>query len=105
MADVHVEVGGRAYSLACRAGEEDRLRLLARLVDSRVTEARRAVGRGQEARELLLAALLLADELDDQRSQQANARLESESRIAALDRCAARLEALVAALEKPDAAS
>ncbi|USI73698.1 cell division protein ZapA [Sphingomonas morindae] len=105
MADVPIEVGGRAYTLACREGEQDRVRLLARLVDSRLTEARRAVGRGQEARELLLAAMLLADELDEQRTASAGIRIEGEARLAALERCAVRLEALVAALEKPAPAS
>ena len=67
MAEVSLTIGGRAYRLACRDGEEERLRLLGRLVDARATDAIRAVGRGNEPRELLLTALLLADELDEMR--------------------------------------
>ena len=99
MAQVRIEVGGRAYDIACRDGEEERLRLLGRLVDARATDAIRAVGRGNEPRELLLTALLLADELDEMRGAQATARLEEDARTAALERCAERLEALAERME------
>ncbi|ODU19954.1 MAG: hypothetical protein ABS87_12455 [Sphingomonas sp. SCN 67-18] len=68
MADVTLEIGGRSYSISCRDGEEDHLRALARLVDAKAENARAAVGGVNEARQLLLAALLLADELNDIRS-------------------------------------
>jgi cell division protein ZapA len=103
MAQVRLEIGGRQYDVSCRDGEEERLRLLGRLVDARATDVVRSTGRGNEARELLMTALLLADELDDARTTQANARLEDESRIAAIERCAEQLEALAARLEIPDA--
>jgi cell division protein ZapA len=103
MAQVQLEIGGRHYEVACKDGEEERLRLLGRLVDTRATDVIRAVGRGNEARELLLTALLLADELDDARSTQASARLEDETHAVAIERCAERLEALAARLEIPDA--
>ena len=96
MAQIGLDIGGRRYDVACRDGEEDRLRLLGRLVDARATDAIRSVGRGNEARELLLTALLLADELDE-----ASARLEDEKRVAAIERCAERIEALAARLEMP----
>jgi cell division protein ZapA len=68
MAEVTIEVGGRRYDVACRDGEEDQLRRLARLVDEKANQARAAVGGMNEARQLLLAALLLADELNDLRN-------------------------------------
>lgn len=68
MAQLRLQVGGRGYDLACRDGEEEKLRALARTVDARVADAARAVGTGNEARVLLLAALLLADELADRRA-------------------------------------
>jgi cell division protein ZapA len=101
MAQVKLEIGGRQYEVACRDGEEERLRLLGRLVDARATDVMRSVGRGNEARELLLTALLLADELDEARALQANARLEDDQRTSAIERCAEQLEALAARLEKP----
>lgn len=68
MADVTIEIGGRRYDVTCRDGEEDQLRRLARLVDDKAAQARAAVGGVNEVRQLLLAALLLADELVDLRT-------------------------------------
>ena len=63
MAEVEISVGGRAYSIACRDGGEDHLRTIATHVDRKAAEARAAVGDVNEARQLLFAALLLADEI------------------------------------------
>ncbi len=51
----------------CRDGGEARLQELGRLVDARAADVIRAIGQGDEARELLMTALLLADELDEAR--------------------------------------
>jgi len=67
MAEVSVEVAGRFYPLTCRDGEEAHLRLIAGLVDAKAKDAARAVGGVNETRQMLLAALLLADELNDRR--------------------------------------
>lgn len=63
MAEVTLAIGGREYSVACRDGGEEHLRSLARRVDAKVEEARGAVGTASEVRQLLFAALLLADDL------------------------------------------
>ena len=63
MAEVELSVGGRKYSIACRDGGEDHLRTIAAHVDRKVAEARAAVGNVNETRQLLYAALLLADEI------------------------------------------
>lgn len=101
MAQVRLDIGGRQYEVSCRDGEEERLRLLGRLVDARAADVIRSVGRGNEPRELLLTALLLADALDEARAAQAEARLEEEGRIAAIERFADQLETLAARLEIP----
>jgi cell division protein ZapA len=101
MAHVTIEVGGRSYELACRDGEEDRLRLLGRLVDAKAADVSRAIGKASEPRELLLTALLLADELDETRGATANARIEDGQRVAAMERMAERLESLAGRLENP----
>ena len=62
MAAVAIDVGGRQYSINCRDGGEDHLRAVAARVDAKAREAAAAVGHVNEARQLLLAALLLADE-------------------------------------------
>ena len=68
MAEVSLSIGGQYYSVACRDGEEDHLRTVAAIVSAKTREARSAVGDGLgEARQLLFAALLLADEVNELR--------------------------------------
>lgn len=67
MAEVSIEIGGRQYPVTCRDGEEDHLRVIAGLVDAKAVDAQRAVGGVNETRQLLLAALLLADEINELR--------------------------------------
>jgi cell division protein ZapA len=99
VAQVEIQVGGRSYPVSCRDGEEERLRLLARLIDTRADHIARAIGRGNEARELLMTALLLADELDETRNTVAALESAEAERTAAVARCAARIDAVAAALE------
>ena len=101
MAEVTIEVGGRRYEIACRNGEEDQLRRLAVLVDEKAQRARAALGGVNEARQLLLAALLLADELQDLRSSPAAALpVDTGSALAeAVEQLAARVETLADHLE------
>lgn len=99
MAQVRIEVGGRSYPVACRDGEEARLLMLGRLIETRAADAVRATGAGDEARGLLMAALLLADELDEARSVVAELHAQEVDRVAALARCAERIDALAAKLE------
>lgn len=67
MAEVVLEIGGRRYDVTCRDGEEEHLRNLGKLVDEKSAQARASVGGVNEVRQLLFAALLLADELKDAR--------------------------------------
>ncbi|GAO38979.1 hypothetical protein SCH01S_23_00190 [Sphingomonas changbaiensis NBRC 104936] len=101
MAEVSIEVGGRRYEVACRDGEEPQLRRVAMLVDQKAEQARAAVGNANESRLLLLAALLLADELNDLR-QGTRAPLPPDTDLAladAVEQLAARVETLAAHLE------
>src|SRR5471032_480967 len=59
---VNVIVNGRAYTIACDEGEEDHLRDLAAMVDSKAREVLGSVGQVGDSRLLLMAALLIADE-------------------------------------------
>jgi cell division protein ZapA len=101
MAEVTIEVAGRRYDVACRDGEEDQLRRLARLVDEKAQRARAAVGGVNEARQLLLAALLLADEVQDLRSgDRPPLAPEADAALAdAVEQLAARVETLAEHLE------
>ena len=65
MSEIDVFIAGRAYKVACRDGEEDALRKAAALVDTKSREALAGLGTLSEARQLLFASLLLADEMVD----------------------------------------
>lgn len=68
MGQVVLTLNGRTYRLACGDGEEQRLIALASEVKGKVDQLVREFGQVGESRLLLMAALLLADELMDSRS-------------------------------------
>lgn len=104
MADVRLSIANRDYIVTCKDGEEDRLNALGRLVDTKAREAGGAGGMN-ESRQLLFAALLLADELFDARPKENQTNTAQESgvemeRLAdTVEKVAARLETLVQSLE------
>jgi cell division protein ZapA len=65
MAQVVVTVNGRAFELTVADGEEPRIRRLAQYVDGKIGDFVKAHGQIGEARLILLAALVIADELSD----------------------------------------
>lgn len=65
MAQVTIQVNSRAYTVACDDGEEEHLKSLAREIDHRVAELARSVGQVGDARLLLMASLILADEMTE----------------------------------------
>jgi cell division protein ZapA len=65
MAEIDVEINGRSYRIACDDGQESHLTELARYVDQKVSELVTTVGQVGDARLLVMASLLLADELAD----------------------------------------
>ena len=69
MAEVDVIIAGRPYKVACRDGEEEQLRAAARMVDAKSREALAGLGSLSEARQLLFAGLLLADQLIENRPE------------------------------------
>ena len=68
---IDLNIAGRTYQVACREGEEENLRAAARLVDGKSREALSGLGTLSEARQFLFAALLLADQLVDDRPEAA----------------------------------
>ena len=62
---VNVLIHGRAYTLACDEGEEDHVRELGEYLDKRVRELAGTVGQAGDARLLLMAGLLVADDLNE----------------------------------------
>ena len=67
MAEVELFIAGRPYKVACRNGEEETLRQAGALVDAKSREALSGLGTLSESRQLLFAALLLADQIIDGR--------------------------------------
>ena len=95
MAEVVLRLGGRAYPIACAAGQEPRLEALGAMLSERWDAAQRAAGTAPAERVLLLLALMLADSLDEARSG------HGAAHDRALDEIAERLEAIASALEAP----
>jgi cell division protein ZapA len=62
---VNIMVNSRAYTIACDEGEEEHLKDLATHVDEKAREVLGAVGQVGDARMMLMAALLIADEHHD----------------------------------------
>jgi len=67
MSDVTLKVGGRKYTVACQDGQEAHIERLAGMVDNKLSTMGANLS-SQEAKNLLFAALLLADELDEAQS-------------------------------------
>ena len=101
MAEVMLTIGGRPHRIACRDGEESRLRMLGEMVDRRYAGASRVSG-GNAERAMLLAALMLADDLDEVERRPPPGAAVSED---ALARIADRLESLADALEQSPASA
>ena len=95
MSNVTIAIAGRQYTIACDAGEEPHVEKLGAVINSKVAGLPHLAGQS-EARLLLYAALLLADEAQEA-SERANAAEEAHART--LETLAARMEALAGQLE------
>ncbi|MEO0360502.1 MAG: cell division protein ZapA [Pseudomonadota bacterium] len=73
MADVTVLIAGRSYKLACADGEEPRLEALAARIDDEARKLSRGAAQIAEARLMLMAALMVADKLDEAETALADA--------------------------------
>lgn len=69
MGQVAVTLNGRTYRLRCGDGEEERLLSLAAHVRNRIDALAAEFGQAGDERLLLMAALLIADELFDARDK------------------------------------
>jgi cell division protein ZapA len=114
MAQVTLRINGYAYTLGCQDGEEAQLQAMAAEVDRRIDGVRASAGPSGEARMLVIAALLMADELHDMRQALTAAEAKSASPDSKdpapasdaklnrkLGRLAKRAEDIAAGLEHP----
>tara|TARA_B100000242_G_scaffold7091_1_gene4586 strand:- start:67 stop:387 length:321 start_codon:yes stop_codon:yes gene_type:complete len=69
LAQVDVSVNGQSYRIACEDGQEDRLVDLAALVDEKVLDLVDQIGQVGSNRLLVMAALIIADELVDLKNE------------------------------------
>ena len=67
MAQVDINVNSQNFQIACEDGQEDRLLDLAKIVDRKVVELVDQVGQVGQNRLLVMAALVIADELAEYR--------------------------------------
>jgi cell division protein ZapA len=65
MPQINVDVNGKTYPLACAEGGEDRLKKIAAYVDTKTRDLSGKLGHVAESKLLLMAAILIADELHD----------------------------------------
>ena len=65
MATVTIHINDRAYSIGCDDGQEAHLAKLAEYLDGRVRELAASIGQVGDARLLVIAGLLISDELSD----------------------------------------
>ena len=105
---VEVTVNGRRHAVQCGVGEEARVKRLASYIDRRVAELAKGHDAQQgDTRLLLMASLLVADELSDafdeiKRLQSALEERTAENEqqaAAAVEQVARELEAIAARLE------
>jgi len=116
MGQITVGVNGRSYTVGCDNGQEDHVSELAAYLDHHITELKEAMGSVGDTRLMLLAGLMVADELSETvaKLEKAEAQLKSlkgghqavveksddfeELAVAAIDGVTARIEELTARL-------
>ncbi len=63
MTQVDISINGRIYAIACDDGQEAHVARLARYLDQKVSTLAKSVGQVGDARLLVMASLLVVDEL------------------------------------------
>lgn len=111
MAQLTVRINGYAYTVGCEDGQEPHLIAMADQVEQRINSIKALGGQSGESRLLMLAGLLMADELHDLREELAEARGQPAVPAPAaaapewlqerLVRIAEHAEAIADGLEKP----
>ena len=107
MPQVALTINGRTYQVACDAGQEDRIRQLGQYIDGKVGEFATTWGQIGDARLLLMASLIITDELAEateslrrERNRGGNGATVEQDRAAATESVlAAGIESLAARIE------
>ena len=107
MSNVTLAVGGRNYTVSCEDGQENHVQRLAGIVDAKLGSMGANLS-NQEAKNLLFAALFLADELDEAKKvavDPAEPAIDAEKLAGQLERIAIALENAASTLESGAGAS
>jgi cell division protein ZapA len=109
VANVDISINGRIFAVACDEGQQDRVRELASMIDARVRllGSQSPVGTVGETHLLVLAGLMLADELTEataagggRKADEPAAGEDQELLVAAVDHLTDRIEVIAARLER-----
>ena len=114
MPEIDISINGRSYRIACEEGEEEHLSRLGAFIDERVEGLAARIGQVGDARLLVMAGLMIADELaeayatlseaglataeDD--DPQAAAAGRKQSLAARIEDAAARIESIAEAIQR-----
>ena len=103
MPDLDILVNGKPYTIRCDDGEETHVTALAEELDARANRLLRGVGPIDDARLLVMVALILADELHEARVAEASAasppaQAGTDDLAQAIEAVASRIEAVAARL-------
>jgi len=98
MSNVSIEIAGRKFAVACDAGEEEHIAMLGRTIDGKIADMPQ-IANQSEARALLFAALLLADENHELKSGGGKPGKSAPDVAGPLETLAERLETLAGQLE------
>lgn len=106
MPQVTLRINGYAYTVGCKDGEEEHLISMAAELDRRIENVRLGAGQSGESRMLVMAGLLMADEVFELRQKLAASEARSPAEGAALlgrrlNNVAKRAEEIAAGLEHP----
>ena len=104
MGQVTVRINGYAYTLGCEDGQEGHLQAMASQVEQRIDGIKAMGGQNGEARLLVLASLIMADELHDLKARQSGVKAGGEEMhdvAHSLQLLAGRAEAIAASVEEP----
>ena len=98
---VKVNVNGQDYQVACEEGQEVHLGNMADYVSKRVEQLAEDVGQVGDARLILMASLMIADELSDVMDEIDGLRAGTvtEDTSATYEHLASRIESIAARLE------
>lgn len=101
MPEVQINIGGRAFDVACQEGEQPFLEAAAKLLDAEASVLSDQLGRMPESRMLLMAGLMLADKTAGLEDQVAKLRDEADTHKAMIDELQSRPEPAPQRVEVP----